>query len=234
MPEQACPYLPGRASMSRAFLCDRMPGELYHELMDAGFRRSGTYFYQPVCRGCRACQPIRVPVERFVPSKSQRRTWRKNQDLTVAIAPPQPTDEKFDLYVRYVRERHHRDEGQRPAWEEFLYGSPVQTLEFAYRDEAGALVAVGICDVCPRSLSSVYFYFDPAHARRGLGTFGALWEIEFARGQRIPYYYLGYFIEGCASMRYKGDFRPCELLGSEGAWREASRENLPAAVVEKP
>src|SRR5947207_5225999 len=104
--EHACPYLPDRTARNRAFLCERMPPELYHELMDAGFRRSGMLIYQPVCRGCRACQPIRVPVATFTPSKSQRRAWRRNADLLVSVAgagpsePPLPTQEKFDLYTR--------------------------------------------------------------------------------------------------------------------------------------
>jgi arginine-tRNA-protein transferase len=84
---------------------------------------------------------------------------------------------------------------------------------------AGKLLAVGICDVSRRALSSVYFYFDPAEYKRSLGTFGALREIAFAHDAGIPYYYLGYFIEPCRSMRYKAEFRPFELLHADGQWR---------------
>ena len=76
-----------------------------------------------------------------------------------------------------------------------------------------------ICDVCPESLSSVYFYFDPAEARRGLGTFGAVYEIEFARARGIGHYYLGYWVAGCQAMDYKANFRPCEILHPDGVWR---------------
>ena len=92
----------------------------------------------------------------------------------------------------------------------FLYDSPTETLEFTYRDAAGRLLAVGICDVSANSLSSVYFYFDPAAARRGLGTLGALREIEFCRQHAIPYYYLGFWIHDCPAMAYKANFRPHE------------------------
>src|SRR5689334_4790226 len=170
MPEHACPYRPGRVARNRAFLAGRMVPELYHQLMDAGFRRSGTFFYQPICAGCRACQPIRVPVARFAPTKSQRRVWRRNQDLLISVAAAEPTDEKFDLYMRYLRARHRPDrEEDRAGFEEFLYRSPVQTLEFTYRTpQTHKLVGVGICDICASSLSSVYFYFDPEEGRRGL------------------------------------------------------------------
>jgi arginine-tRNA-protein transferase len=231
--EHDCAYLPGRATTMRAFVVRSMPPILYHALMDAGFRRSGRFVYQPACDGCRACVPIRVPVERFRPSKSQRRCARKNADLDVRIGTPDPTDEKYDLYVRYLRDWHGRAGADnaltetcssfgasREQFESFLYDSPVETIEFTYRRRPdGLLVAVGICDVCAMSLSSVYFYFDPAHSWRGLGTYGALRELAHARAAEIPYYYLGFWVHGCPSMQYKSDFRPNESLHTDGVWR---------------
>ena len=230
LPENPCPYLPGRQSTSRALWAERMPGALYHRFMDAGFRRSGRLIYQPVCAGCRACVPIRVPVERFRPSKSQRRCARRNEGVRVTVDAPTPTEEKFDLYRRYVEQWHGKPAADE-SWEDFerfLYDSPVDTVEFTHRDPAGRLLAVGICDVSPASLSSVYFFFDPAEARRGPGTFGAVYEIETARRLGIPYYYLGYWINGCGAMEYKATFRPCELLHPDGVWRGAG--DAPAAA----
>ena len=219
LPPQACSYLPGRVTTLRAFATDQLDGEAYHRFMDAGFRRSGRMVYQPVCHGCRACVPVRVPVDRFRPDKSQRRCQRRNADLSVSVADPMPTDEKFDLYRRYVTQWHDGDD-DRAAFESFLYGSPVQTVEFCYRDGHGRLLAVGIADVCRQSFSSVYFYFDPAHRDRGLGTFGVLHEIAWAARAAIPYYYLGYWVSGCRKMEYKGNFRPCQTLGADGRWEE--------------
>lgn len=219
--EHACPYIPGRVARNRAFLAERIDPDIYHAFMNAGFRRSGRVVYQPACAGCRACVPIRVPVGTFTPSKSQRRCARRNDDLMLDVKPAAPSDEKFDLYRRYTVARHRdgEDEPDRASFESFLYDSPVDTLEFAYRNAANRLLAVGICDVSHQSLSTVYFYFDPAESKRGLGTYGALREIAFARDAGIPYYYLGYWIEPCRSMRYKADFRPCEVLHADGQWR---------------
>ncbi len=225
--EHACPYLPGRIASNRAFLAERIDPEIYHAFMDAGFRRSGRVVYQPACAGCRACVPIRVVVATFTPSKSQRRCDRRNADLLLDVSPAEPSDEKFDLYRRYTLARHRDGDDDpdpdRESFESFLYRSPVDTLEFAYRDADHRLLAVGICDVSRRSLSSVYFYFDPAESKRGLGTYGALREIAFAREATIPYYYLGYWIEPCRSMRYKAKFRPYELLHPDGRWRRGSQ-----------
>jgi arginine-tRNA-protein transferase len=219
---------------TRAFLVREFSGEVYHDFMDAGFRRSGHVVYQPVCTGCRRCLPLRVPVAGFRPDKSQRRRWRGNADLSVTVDAPAATDEKFDLYRKYVRHWHGstKDEA-REDFEAFLYDSPVRTIEFNYRDNAGRLLAVGICDVCSRSLSSVYFYFDPDDAHRGLGTYGALYEVEYAKRLGIPYYYLGYWVRGCGQMEYKANFRPHEVLWPDGVWRSGD-DDVAAAGEECP
>jgi arginine-tRNA-protein transferase len=222
LPLHDCPYLPPRFARNRAFLAEDMLPETYDRFMDAGFRRSGRVIYQPVCGGCRACVPIRVPVETFRPSKSQRRCWRRNRDLTVSIDDAQTGDEEaFALYLRYVTQWHEgRASGtSRADFIGFLYDSPVHTLEFKYRDAAGRLQGVGICDLSPRALSSVYFYFEPSEHHRRLGTFGALYEIAHARRLGLGHYYLGYWIAGCGSMSYKAGFRPFELLCGDGVWR---------------
>src|ERR1051326_8018947 len=97
-PRHTCGYLPGRLSTFRAFEADQVSGEQYQRLLDAGFRRSGKFIYQPMCAGCRECIPLRVPVETFAPSPSQRRVLRKNKDVQVHAAAPEATREKWDLY----------------------------------------------------------------------------------------------------------------------------------------
>jgi arginyl-tRNA--protein-N-Asp/Glu arginylyltransferase len=221
-PEHECSYFADRPAITRSIWAPfQIPPRVYHAFMDAGFRRSGRLIYQPACAGCRECRSLRVPVERFAPTKSQRRCERANADLLITEHSPEPTEEKFALYQRYLANWHGRaEQASFDEFVSFLYDSPVQTIEFQYRDTAGQLVAVGICDVCEASLSSVYFYFDPRQAKRGLGTFGALKEIAFAREWGIPYYYLGYWVRGCGAMDYKANFRPHEVLGADGVWRE--------------
>jgi arginine-tRNA-protein transferase len=193
--------------------------------MDAGFRRSGKVIYQPTCRGCRQCVSLRVLVDRFKPNKSQRRCARRNVDLIIEQGEPTATDEKFELYRRYVTRWHARNTAatldsanDREAFESFLYDSPVDTIEFTYRDQSKRLLAVGICDRARLSLSSVYFYFDPADGRRSLGTFGAIHELSVARALAIPFYYLGFWVRGCSAMAYKANFRPHQVLLPDGRW----------------
>lgn len=221
LPEHPCPYLPGRMATDRAIWAGSMPPEIYQQFMDAGFRRSGKLLYQPACSGCRACISIRVPVAAFRPNKSQRRCARRNSDLRITRQRLAFSEEKFELYRKYLVEWHQRQDVEGPAaFKSFLYDSPLEsTLEFEYRDGRGRLVAVGICDLCPAVLSSVYLYFDPAESRRGLGTFAALHEIEFARQRGLRHYYLGFWVEACGAMAYKRNFVPNEILHPDGAWR---------------
>ncbi len=221
-----CNYLPHRLAIFRAFEAGtgtgNISGEMFQKLLDAGFRRSGSVIYQPMCAGCRQCVPIRVPVDAFKPTRSQRRVLRKNKDIIVRVAAPEATREKWELYERYQKEWHHKKPSEAEdvlGFVTFLYRSPVDSLEFEYRDKWGRLLGVGITDVCPQSLSSVYFYFDPREAALSLGTFSALYEIQWARQMKMKYWYAGYWIEGCESMSYKSRFGPAETLGTDGIWR---------------
>ena len=44
------------------------------------------------------------------------------------------------------------------------------------------------------------------------GTYNVLSAIEYARQRRLGHVYLGYRVEGCASLQYKGRFQPQERL----------------------
>lgn len=218
-PHHVCPYLPDRTARERAFISDAMDGLAYHRLMEHGYRRSGTCYYKTACTDCHECVPIRVPVSTFRPSRSQRRAWRRNADLRVELAPPTPSRERHALFQKYLDRQHDGSmSGDYDDFCRFLYESQVDTLEATYwlgRD----LVGVGILDVCSESVSSVYFYFDPDHGRRSLGVFSTLWEIDYARRRDIPYYYLGYYIDGARTMSYKARFSPHERRLTSGQWR---------------
>ena len=216
--ETLCPYLPGRQSRSEAYYADRLDGELHERLLGRGFRRCGRIIYRPRCRGCQECRQLRVPVAEFRPTRSQLRVDRRNADIRVDIGEPIPTDDKFELYRAYL---DHQHDGAMPrtyeSFHEFLYDSPTGTYELSYL-LGERLVGVSIADRVPGGLSSVYMYFDPAVSARSLGTFSALWEIDYCRKQRLPYYYFGFFVAGSKTMCYKARFRPYEILVGEGRW----------------
>uniref|UniRef100_A0A8C5I576 Arginyl-tRNA--protein transferase 1 n=1 Tax=Gouania willdenowi TaxID=441366 RepID=A0A8C5I576_GOUWI len=82
------------------------------------------------------------------------------------------------------------------------------------------LVAVGVIDILPTCVSSVYLYYHPDFASLSLGSYSALREIAFTRqlqkqSPKLSHYYLGFYIHSCPKMRYKGQYRPSDLLCPE-------------------
>ncbi len=190
--------------------------------MDLNFRRLGRVCYRPCCDTCRECQMIRVRAHEFQPARAQRRCLKRNGDLVVRLEPSRPDTEAFELYRRYLVVRHNQQ--MAGSWEEFcdfLCESNTETFHATFRLE-GRLLALGVVDVEPRALSAVYLAYEPSENRRSLGVFNVLWLIEECRRRGLPFLYLGYYVRGARTMRYKAAYRPCELLAEDGVWREVS------------
>ena len=222
----ACSYLPDRNARSQV----ATPGhlidpQLYSELVRRGFRRSGVFTYRPYCDHCRACVPVRIPVERFEPDRSQRRCLARNADIQTRIAPARRTAEHFELYQRYLAARH-RDGGMdghgTVEFDQFLVGSWSDTrfveMRLAGDHGPGRLLAVAVTDRVGRGLSAVYTFFEPELAQRGLGTLAILRQIEWARREGLDHLYLGYWIDGHGKMDYKRRFQPLEAFDGR-QWR---------------
>lgn len=216
-----CPYLPGRVEQRivTPFSLDDGPA-LFDSLNQAGFRRSHGFLYRPACPGCHACVPVRVIVDRFVPSRRFRRVEKRNSDLVATCAPAVSSDEQYDLFKRYLEARH--DDGgmarmNRDEYAELVERATAETFIVEFR-LAGALVAVALTDRLLSGLSGVHTFFDPDLAARSLGTYTILWHIAEAARAGLPFFYLGYWIDGTRKMRYKTQFRPIEQLTATG-WR---------------
>lgn len=216
-----CSYLGDRQARSVYFDPNEVPDQrLYSVLVDHGFRRSGEYIYRPNCPDCDACVPLRLPVARFKPSRRDRRTWKRNRDLTITPHQPYFSAELFDLYSRYQNARHRDGGMDNPKAEEFLRfldapWSPTLFYEFRL---AGRLLGVAVADQLDQGLSAVYTFFEPHEEARGLGNLAVLWEIEEARRRGLPFLYLGYWIAESNKMAYKSRFSPSEAFW-RGAWR---------------
>jgi arginine-tRNA-protein transferase len=158
-------------------------------------------------------------VAEFVPTKSQRRTLRRNADLTLRIGQPELNDEKVAVYQRYLEHQHPASpqSADPDGLREFLYQQVVDTMEVNYLKD-GRVIAASILDTSEQSVSSVYHYFEPAESRRSLGVFSVLAEIELTRQWGVPYYYMGYWVAGSRTMDYKANYRPHEVL-VDGQWR---------------
>jgi len=220
--EHHCGYWPDRIARDLVLdPSDPMLPALYSPALAMGFRRSGHHVYRPNCVGCQACTPVRIPIGRFAPSRSQRRCLARNADLQVSVHPARRSDETFALYRSYVGARHAGGGMDDPSHQDFdaflaCDWSPTSFLEIRLGQE---LLAVAVTDVLSDSLSAVYTYFSADHAARSLGTFAILAQIEHARREGLEYLYLGFWLDGHPKMNYKQTFRPLQLLVDRD-WRD--------------
>ena len=211
-----CPYLAGRQERRLVALVEGEGGNDRLDLLtEAGFRRSQGYLYKPVCPGCRGCVPVRVVVAGFRASRSFRRVIARNADLRWAETAAVGTDEQYDLFQRYLRQRH-QDGGMvrmdRQAYAEMVEVAPATTRLVEFRDPAGRLAAVSLTDRLRSGLSGVYKFYDPDMPQRSLGSHIILWHIDRARELGLPFVYLGYWIAESRKMAYKARFAPLERL----------------------
>ena len=156
-----------------------------------------------------------------------------SRQLVVVTRPSCFDVSEFQLYCRYQQAVHGDSAAELTAasYTRFLVTSPLMAVppgpgtpscgygtfhrQYWLGDK---LVAVGVCDVLPRSVSSVYLFYDPDYAGLSLGKATACEEIAWvAREQAqhspgLEFYHLGLYIPTCQKMAYKAAFKPSQLL----------------------
>lgn len=229
VPASTCGYLPAeRWSLEYEMVADLSAAD-YARCLERGWRRFGNMLFHPACPACQKCQSLRVRVEQFQPNRSQRRAWAVNhQEIEVRIGQPSVSRAKLDLYDRF-----HEFQTDLKSWpehpakdsdsyrESFVF-NPNFTEEWCYF-LGGRLVGVGYADHLADAMSAIYFFYDPAERTRSLGTFNVLCLLKECALQRLTHLYLGYYVKGCRSLEYKGNFKPNQALGADGEWRDFLR-----------
>jgi len=216
-----CSYLPGKTARSQVATPSHLiHADLYGELVNAGFRRSGLYTYRPYCDECNACTATRIPVKDFVANRSQKRSWKKHSGLDIRVLNLGYQEEHFQLYQHYQNERHagsDMDQDEQNQYMQFLLQSRVNSRIVEFRDgpndtDPGHLRMVSMIDILDQGISSVYTFFDTSNPSTSYGSFSILWQIQQTLELELPYLYLGYYIQNSKKMSYKAKFQPIEGL----------------------
>jgi arginine-tRNA-protein transferase len=222
----SCGYLPNETWRLEYDLVRQMSAAEYMERMRRGWRRFGASLFRPQCPMCAACRSLRVLVDRFQPSRSQRRCRKTNEGVVqLRVGKPSVSRAKLELYDRYhahqtvAKDWPFHDAKDAAGYVQSFVDNPFPTEEWCYY-VGMKLVGVGYVDDLPGGLSAIYFFYDPAERARSLGTWNVLNLLEQATARRVPHVYLGYYVAGCASMEYKIRYVPNQLLHPDGIWRD--------------
>ncbi len=193
--------------------------KLQETAAEKGYRRSGNSIYYPWCHSCNKCVPIRLKLNDFILSRSQKRCLAKNSDLEIVIAEPHVNDDIFNLYKNYQEWKHPAagmDECENASCMDFLKASWSDT-KFIMMLHKQKIIAVTVVDVFNKSLSAVYAFYAKKYSAHSLGTFAVLWQIKYAQSLKLDYLYLGFYIKDSPKMSYKNNFKPHEFL-LDGKW----------------
>lgn len=221
-----CGYLPKQLAQSLIASPQRLVNsQVYSQLIQQGFRRSGHYAYRPHCENCNACTPIRINIEDFKPSRSQKRAYKQHSNLTVQILPVDYKTEHYKLYQQYQLARHSQpisaDEKVSPdsidQYRDFLCSSGVESVMVEFRDD-NQLKMVSVIDLVEDGISAVYTFYAPNDPKTSYGTFNILWQLDWAKQLKLNFLYLGYWIADCQKMHYKSRFQPQEHW-QNGEWK---------------
>ena len=220
-----CAYLEGRDTRMLYRYTEDADEGFCTSVIRRGWRRFGNFYFYPICAGCSECKSLRIDIERFRMSRSQKKAWRRNLDTGIIVRSPTLSDDHTELYNKY-----HSWKAQNDGWkykkinlseyyENFAQGAHGFGKEVLYiRDDK--LVGVDLIDIVEDGISAIYFFYDPDYAYYSLGTFSLLYQMEIAKSLGLRYIYLGYWVNGCKAFAYKKRFSGLEILDGFPAFGE--------------
>ena len=215
--EEQCSYLKDKKQRIHYRYIKNCDTSLHGDLTKRGWRRFGNTYLRPNCNDCNNCKSIKIDIDNFIYTKSKRRVIRKNRETKILLGSPTISQEKIALYNKF-----HAFKKRQLGWEDktigfenyfssFVEGSSFYGKEILYYIDK-KLVAVDLIDFVDDGISAIYFFYDPDFISYELGKYSIYLQIHLAKSLSLRWIYLGYYVEECRSLNYKGNFRPLKTL----------------------
>jgi arginyl-tRNA--protein-N-Asp/Glu arginylyltransferase len=214
---------PIHVSINQYFLANAVGDEEMDLLWADGWRHFGNIFfrYSTAEHDSGLCHvlPLRVALENFIPSRSQRRVLKRNRELRVVVR-----NTFIDAAKEALFDRHRKRFKQDPP--DSLYDIfSMQPASVPCRNQeicllrGDELIAASFLDIGKIATSAVYTAFEPAEHKRSLGIFSMLKAIDYSRAIGARYYYPGYAYREPSVYDYKKNFAGMEFLDWDTNWK---------------
>lgn len=175
---------------------ESLAGEQLDEYLAKGwFRMQQTIFTTDIIVKDSFLLPVfwlRLTIDKFIPSKKNKKTISLNNGFTVEYKEAIITDEMETLYQLYKSSVNFELSN---SIQENLLGESItsiyNTQSVSIRDN-GKLIAVGFLDEGDISIAGILNIYHPEYANNGLGNYLMLLKVEYARKHQKQFYYTGY------------------------------------------
>ena len=208
-----CSYLDDKEQTTHYKVIENCSAQNCQDLIERGFRRFGKMYFRPICGDCQECQSIKIDVENFSFSKSQKRIIKKASHFKSYLQTPTLSQAHLDLFKKYhlhmkdKKEWSYNETTPEHYYQSFVTGHNEFGYEVLYFDE-NKLIGVDLIDILEDGISSIYFYYDPDYSGYSLGKLSLYNQIKFAQRSNKKWIYLGYYVEDCPSLSYKSEYKP--------------------------
>ena len=217
-----CSYLPGKNQTTHYKIISECSAADCQELIERGYRRFGKMYFRPIFPACDECKSIKIDVDNFEFSASQRRVLKKASNIKSYIQRPSISKKHLELFEKYhlfMKEKKGWDYTPVSAqnyYSSFVDGHNSFGYEVLYYLN-DTLIGVDLIDILDDGVSSIYFYYDPDYMKYSLGKLSMYNQITFAKRSQKKWIYLGYYVKECPSLSYKSHYKPYLTLDGRPA-----------------
>lgn len=213
-----------RSEIDEHFWAQEVTPEQMDYVWEHGWRHFGAYFFRYATLtkkdGHFHVVPLRLKLEQFSLSNSQKRVVKKNQDLRLEIR-----DASIDAAKEALFDRHKTRFADNVPDSIYDFFTPHPAVIPCHAKEIclwqeERLIAASFLDIGAQATSSVYSIYEPSETKRSLGIYLILLSIAYSMELGMRYYYPGYAYREPSHYDYKKRFSGLEQYNWE-KWEAA-------------